>query len=302
MTARTAVCIGVFDGVHIGHRALVAECRTLAGSGGTVVAATFHPHPGHVLRPHGAPETLATLADRIALLRAAGADDVRVLRFTPGFAAMPPEAFADLVRDELAPAAVVVGDNFRFGAMAAGDAATLRELGAARGFEVRTLMLDEGGERVSSTRIRESLREGDVEGAWRLLARPYRLRGIVEHGDARGRELGYPTANLVPDASSGTPAVPADGVYAGWLTAEGAPMPAAISIGTNPQFGGDDRRIEAYVLDEEGLALYGKRIALDFAARLRGQAVFPSLDGLLAQMAADVEATREAVGGRSPGW
>ena len=240
-----AVVVGVFDGVHLGHRALLAQARDAAGPGGRVIAATFHPHPGAILRPEGAPLTLATLDDRIALLEAAGADEVEVLRFTPGFAAQTPAQFAATLHDRLGAETVVVGANFRFGAGAAGDAATLRDLGAGLGFHVRTLLLEDGGERISSTRIRELLADGEVGEAARLLARPYRLRGIVVHGDARGRELGYPTANLAPDTGSGEPAIPADGVYAGWLTHRGEAMPAAISVGTNPQFRGVERRVEA---------------------------------------------------------
>lgn len=298
----TAVVVGVFDGVHLGHRALLGEARRAAGPQGRVVAATFHPHPGAILRPEGAPLSLATLDDRIALLEAAGADEVAVLRFTPSFAAQTPAEFAAALRERLGATTVVVGGNFRFGAGAAGDAAALGELGAQLGFDVRTLLVEDAGARISSTRIREMLAGGDVAGAARLLGRPYRLRGIVVHGDARGRELGYPTANLAPDTASGEPVIPADGVYAGWLTHAGEALPAAISVGTNPQFRGVERRVEAHVIDRDDLALYGARVAVDFAERIRGQATFPDLDGLLARMAADVDLAREAVGGRSPGW
>lgn len=300
--SRTVVCVGVFDGVHLGHQALVRECRAVAGPAGTVIAATFDPHPGGVLRPEGAPPSLATLADRIALLERAGADAVEVLRFTPAFAGMSPRAFATLLRDDLGATTVVVGENFRFGVRASGDAALLRELGADLGFEVRTLLVEDAGGRISSTRIRALLEAGEAEEAAAMLGRPYRMRGIVVHGDARGRELGYPTANLAWDTMSAVPVIPADGVYAGWVLHRDGPWPAAVSVGTNPQFRGAERRVEAYVLDREGLDLYGARIGLDFTARIRGQAVFASVDELVAAMAVDVERARSLVGAAPAGW
>ena len=298
----TVVCVGVFDGVHLGHQALVRECRAIAGADGTVIAATFDPHPGGVLRPEGAPASLATLRDRILLLESAGADAVEVLRFTPAFAGMSPRAFATLLRDDLGATTVVVGENFRFGVRASGDAALLRELGADLGFAVRTLLIEDAGGRISSTRIRHLVSEGEVEAAAGLLGRPYRMRGIVVHGDARGRELGYPTANLAWDTMSAVPVIPANGVYAGWVIHRDEAWPAAISVGTNPQFRGTEQRVEAYVLDREGLDLYGARIGVDFTARIRGQEVFATVDDLLVAMATDVERARTLVGGAPPGW
>lgn len=295
----SVVIAGVFDGVHRGHQSLVAQARALAGDD-TVVAATFSPHPGSVLRPDGAPPALATLEDRITLLRRAGADDVAVLPFTPAFAEMSPRDFALLLRERFDARAVVVGTNFRFGTRASGDFQTLEALGGELGFTVHGALLAEGGERISSTWIRRLLiHEGDAAAASALLGRPYRMRGIVVHGDARGRELGYPTANLAWEPGA---VVPADGVYGGWVVHRGEAMPAAISVGTNPQFDGQERRVESFVMDRDDLSLYGDRIGVDFAVRLRGQETFPTLEAFLAQMARDVEAARAAVGGRSPGW
>lgn len=296
----SVVIAGVFDGVHRGHQSLVAQARAVAGERGTVVAATFFPHPGSVLRPDGAPPALATLDDRITLLRRAGADDVAVLHFTPAFAEMSPRDFAVLLRERFDARAVVVGTNFRFGTRASGDFATLEALGADLGFSVHGALLREGGERISSTWIRRLLiAEGDAVTASELLGRPYRMRGIVVHGDARGRELGYPTANLAWEPGA---TVPADGVYAGWVLHRGEAMPAAISVGTNPQFAGQERRVESFVMDRDDLSLYGDRIAVDFAVRLRPQATFPSLEAFLEQMGRDVTAARAAVRGQAPGW
>lgn len=295
----SAVCVGVFDGVHRGHQALLAEARRIAGSK-TVIAATFFPHPGSVLRPDGAPPALATLEDRITLLRKAGADDVAVLPFTPSFADMSPRDFALLLRERFDAKAVVVGTNFRFGTHASGDFDTLVTLGEELGFTVHGVLVEEGGERISSSWIRHLLiDDGDAVTAGAFLGRPYRMRGIVVHGDARGRELGYPTANLAWD---GGVVVPADGVYAGWVTHRDTSMAAAISVGTNPQFEGQERRVESYVMDRDDLALYGSRIAVDFAVRLRPQATFASLETFLEQMAQDVDQARQAVKGTFPGW
>lgn len=285
------LCIGVFDGVHGGHRALMAEGRRQADEMGVpLVAVTFDPHPMSVVAAHLAPRSLSTLDHRAELLRDAGADSVDILPFDERMAAMSPEEFiaVELV-GRLGAKAVVVGEDFRFGHRAAGSVATLCTEGERWGFSATGVGLVGDGERWSSTRIRSLLDEGDVAGAGRLLRRPYALDGVVVHGDHRGRELGYPTANL---AWADDPVVPADGVYAGWLSVEGERLPAAISVGTNPQFDGRERRVEAYVLDREDLALYGLPIRVEFVERLRGQMTFDSLDGLLIQMAADVDRSR----------
>jgi riboflavin kinase/FMN adenylyltransferase len=291
------VAIGNFDGVHSGHRQVLAEARA-ARPGLPVVAVTFWPHPMVILRPDAAPELLCDLSERIELLRAAGADEVRVVEFTRRVAEWTPQEFVERVLLPLHPSAIVVGENFRFGHQAAGTVDTLRELGAGV-FEVKALPLLSDASAYSSSRIRRALDDGDVEAATDILGRPFRYTGIVVMGDQRGRTLGYPTANLtVPE----THACPADGVYAGWLTCldkPGAePMPAAISVGTNPTFDGAERRVETYVLDRTDLELYGCRIGVDFVTRLRGQVKFSALDDLIVQMDADIVAARQVL---SPG-
>ncbi len=291
----TVVAIGNFDGVHQGHREVLAVARATS-PGLPVVAVTFWPHPMLVLRPDAAPELLCDLPERIELLRAAGADEVRVVEFTKRTAEWSPEEFVERVLLPLRPVAVVVGENFRFGHKAAGTVETLRKLGEGT-FEVNALPLVSDDAAYSSSRVRRALDDGDVELAADILGRPFRYTGIVVMGDQRGRTLGYPTANLtVPE----THACPADGVYAGWLTCldtPGAqPMAAAISVGTNPTFDGSERRVETYVIDRTDLELYGCRIGVDFVHRLRGQVKFDSLDDLIVQMNADVDATRRQLG------
>ena len=297
MVADSVVCIGVFDGVHIGHQALIAHGRVLADElGCQVVVITFNPHPGRVLRPDGAPAELGSLADRIDWIKQAGADEVIVMPFTPTLAATSPREFAHLaLREHTHALAVVVGENFTFGAGATGSVATLAELGEEMGFVADSLMVRDGQENVSSTRIRRLLAlDGDVAEAAKLLGRCYFIRGIVVHGDARGRELGYPTANL---AWSADLVIPADGVYAGWLNVRGERLPAAISVGTNPQFHGEDQRIEAFVIDREGLDLYGQRVAIEFAERIRGQETFASTEEFVTQMGLDVALARALIQG-----
>src|SRR4051812_3501159 len=247
-----------------------------------------------VLRPEHAPTTLTSLAVRAELLGDAGADAVLALPFDRGVASWTPEEFVDEVLvDGLHAAAVVVGANFRFGNRAAGDVATLRELGERLGFTAEGIPLD-GGPRVwSSTYVRMSLAAGAVAGASEALGRPYSVRGVVVEGDKRGRELGFPTANVPTDALT---AVPPDGVYAGRLRRldTGEVYPAAISVGTNPTFDGvRDRRVESYVLDRTDLELYGVEVEVSFVERLRGMVAFDSVEALVEQMKADVARARE---------
>ncbi len=289
----SVVTVGVFDGVHRGHRQVIRRtCETARELGLPAAVVTFDPHPLTVLRPAAAPVRLATLDHRLTLLAALGVDAALVLPFTPELAAWTPEDFVRRVLvDSLHSARVTVGQDFRFGAKAAGDVDLLRRLGPSSGFTVDAIPLiaDEQG-RVSSTTIRRQLAEGDVESAAAALGRPHRVEGPVVHGEHRGRAIGYPTANL--DLPSDT-AIPADGIYAGWLTVDDARMPAAISIGTNPTFGGTLRRVEAHVLDRDDLELYGEHVAVDFAVRLRETLRFDSVPALVAQMARDVAQTRK---------
>ena len=304
----TVVTIGNFDGVHRGHQEVLAQAKARAADLGglAVVALTFDPHPMRVLRPDHAPLMLSEPEGRAELLGRYGADAVLILPFTKEVSNWSPEEFIQRVLvDALHVKAVVVGENFRFGHKAAGHVDTLIAAGAEAGFQVFGLSLAGDGQPWSSTYIRARLAEGDVEAAAEALGRPLRVSGVVLEGDKRGRELGYPTANIPADP---TAAVPLDGVYAGWVTvldpAPGAPsyperLPAAISVGSNPTFDGVDRRVESYVLDRDDLELYGARIAVDFVARLRGTQIrFDSIDELLVQMKADVDGARRILTAR----
>jgi len=289
----SVVTVGMFDGVHRGHRALLDRVAAEAAQRGVPAAAvTFDRHPLAVLRPGSEPPLLTTLDRKVELLGQAGMAVVLVLEFTPELSQVGAENFAtDVLFDGLAARAVVVGENFRFGHKAAGDPALLADLGRPRGIEVVAVPLHaEAGEVVSSTRVRAELAAGDVEAAAASLGRPYAVEGEVVAGDRRGGPLlGIPTANLAPTPGI---ALPADGVYAGHLTdgADEVARPAAVSVGTNPQFG-TERRVEAHVLDFEG-DLYGHRVALAFTHHLRGQAVFDGPDALAAQMRADIDRAR----------
>jgi riboflavin kinase / FMN adenylyltransferase len=264
--------IGSFDGVHRGHRRVLETARA-AGTPVTVV--TFWPHPRLVLGNRV--DLLSTLERRIELLEQAGVDEVLVVEFTPELAAREPADFADSVLRQIGAKVIVVGESFRFGRAAAGDPALLRELG----FDVRTVATLEG---VSSTNVRSLLRDGDVESAARLLGRPAELEGTVVLGDQRGGTLGYPTANLSVPADL---LVPAYGIYAGAALGHRA----AISIGVNPHYGGDERRIEPHLLDFEG-DLYGRRLVVELWRRLRDERAFSSEAELVAQITRDVEETR----------
>ncbi|MPZ94844.1 MAG: bifunctional riboflavin kinase/FAD synthetase [Propionibacteriales bacterium] len=292
----TVVTIGNFDGVHLGHAHVAAEARAAARRDGglPVVAVTFDPHPIAVLRPEHAPTIITTIEDRARLLADAGVDDVLVVPFDRETAGWSPQRFVDdILVGTLHAAVIVVGDNFRFGAKAAGDVRTLVDLGHDRGFTVVDVALDGGPQVWSSTYVRTCLAAGDVEGAAEALGRPFTVRGVVVEGEKRGHQLGYPTAN-VPTA--GMAAAPADGVYAGWLRRldepEAPALPTAISVGTNPTFDGDVRAVESYVLDRDDLELYGVEVEVSFTARLRGMEKFDTIDALLVRMADDVDRAR----------
>ena len=304
----SVVVIGKFDGVHSGHRAVIDRARvTATDADARVVAVTFDRNPLSLLRPELCPDPLSSVEQKLELLAEAGVDATLVLRFDAELAGLEPRAFVEHVLvDALGVVTVMVGDDFRFGRGGAGDPALLISLGAEFGFEVDVVGdVQGGGRRVSSTWVRDLLSVGDVEGAARLLGRPHAMAGEVVHGLKRGRELGFPTANLAPDADG---FIPGDGVYAGWLVDLGpeseasdtsAPVtryPAAISVGTNPTF--DDvpvRQVEAYVLDETALDLYGHRVQVLFTHRIRGMVAFEGIDRLIAQMTDDVARVRQAL-------
>ncbi len=290
-TGSVVACIGVFDGVHRGHRTLIDAARRIADEAELpLVAITFYPHPAAVLRPEAVPSQIASLEDRVALLLEAGADAVEVIDFTSEYADITPTEFIDdALVERMNAAHVVVGENFRFGRLAAGTPDLLMVECAERKITAHIVPVAADSTPWSSTRIRTQVSSGDVQGAAAVLGRPFSLTGTVVHGDHRGRELGYPTANV--QTAPGM-LVPADGVYAGWLETAGERYPAAISVGTNPQFHGAELRIEAYCLDRTDLDLYGLPARVVFARRLRAQAVFDSLEAFLDQMALDVEQAR----------
>lgn len=292
---RRAVALGTFDGVHLGHRAVVAAAVAAAAQlDATACAASFHPRPVTVLRPGTPPNTLAGVALRTRLLLEAGADEVALLRFDRNLASLSAEEFVrDILVERLGAVALAVGTDFRFGADRSGDVALLERLGAELGFTVEAIaLLSADGERISSSRIRGLIAEGRVAEAAELLGRPPSVEGTVQHGDKRGREIGFPTANLgvVPGQQ-----LPAEGVYAGWaLVPPGETRyAAAISVGRNPHFGDvDDLRIEAHLLDYPGDELYGTPLRLEFVSMLRVQEVYTDLDALVAQITDDVRETR----------
>ena len=291
MTTGSVVLIGVFDGVHKGHQLLLNRAKEIAG-GRNIVALTFDPHPMQVLAPYRAPTLLTTLADRVELLKIHNADQVAVLKFNEKFAAMAPADFVkDVLVGQLSVSTIIVGKNFTYGHKAAGNVDSLIKDGLSFNFTVDVQDLQSGeGEVISSSRIRNLVTTGKVEEARALLSRPHRLDGVVVHGEKRGREIGYPTANL---GNLEGQTIPSDGVYAGWLTVGINYWPAAISIGTNPTFAGERaRQVEAYALDQEGLDLYDKSASIEFGWRLRDTLKFDGLEPLLVQMKLDCDQAR----------
>ena len=291
MTTGSVVLIGVFDGVHKGHQLLLNRAKEIAG-GRNIVALTFDPHPMQVLAPDRAPTLLTTLADRVELLKIHNADQVAVLKFNENFAAMSPADFVkDVLVGQLSSSTIIVGKNFTYGHKAAGNVESLIKDGLSFNFTVDVQDLQSGeGEIISSSRIRNLVSSGQVEEARTLLSRPHRLDGVVVHGEKRGREIGYPTANL---GNLEGQTIPSDGVYAGWLTVGINYWPAAISIGTNPTFAGvRARQVEAYALDQEGLDLYDKNASIEFGWRLRDTLKFDGLEPLLVQMKLDCDQAR----------
>jgi riboflavin kinase/FMN adenylyltransferase len=291
MSETNVVVIGVFDGVHKGHQLLLNRAKEIA-DGRSIIALTFDPHPTTVFAPDRAPTMLTTLADRVELLKIHNADQVAVMKFNEKFAAMSPEDFVETVLvNQLHASTVIVGSNFTYGHKAAGNVESLIKSGQAHNFSVDVQELKADTEVISSSRIRALVIEGKVEEARELLSRPHRLDGVVVHGEKRGREIGYPTANL---GKIDGQTIPADGIYAGWLTVGINFWPAAISIGTNPTFEGDrGRQVEAYALDQQGLDLYDKAASVEFGWYLRPTLKFDGLDELLVQMKKDCDKARE---------
>jgi riboflavin kinase/FMN adenylyltransferase len=306
---RTVVTIGMYDGVHRGHQVLigaaVARARAMRRP---CLLLTFDPHPAEVVRPGSHPAILTAMDRKAELVAALGVDAMCVLPFTPEFMRLPPETFTHTVLVEhLHAAQVVVGENFTYGHKAAGSVQTLTAEGRRFGFAVEGVPLaevegDDGDDEVtiSSTYVRACVAAGDMTSAARALGRPHRVDGVVVRGDRRGRELGYPTANVETPPYT---AIPADGVYAGHLVlrdatgASGPRHPAAISVGTNPTFQGTRRTVEAFLLDFDG-DLYGEHVGIEFAHRLRPMTAFAGVDELVAAMAADVERTRQLLAGQ----
>jgi riboflavin kinase/FMN adenylyltransferase len=294
----SAVTIGKFDGVHTGHRAVLARLRALAAERGLVAAVvTFDRHPLSLLAPAFCPAALVSNAQKRELLAASGIDATLMLTFDQQLADLEPDEFVrHVLVDALGARAVLAGSDFHFGRKGAGDVAMLRELGAVHGFEVvliddvRTDETSGGERRASSTWVREALEAGRVDEAGRVLGRLPAVRSLVVEGERRGRELGYPTANLDPEQLEGF--LPADGVYAAWATVDGTRYAAAVSIGNNPTFDGvPQHQAEAHLLDVD-LDLYGRTIELAFVARLRGMERFDGLDALVAAIRADADAAR----------
>jgi riboflavin kinase/FMN adenylyltransferase len=305
---RTVVTIGMYDGVHRGHQALIGAAVERARTAGRPsLLLTFDPHPAEVIRPGSHPAILTSLDRKAELVAELGVDAMCVLPFTAEFMRLSPESFTHTVLvEELHAAHVVVGQNFTYGHRAAGTVESLAVEGRRFGFGVEGVPLaqltdggTEAGVTISSTFIRACVAAGDMESAAAALGRPHRVDGVVVRGDRRGRDLGYPTANV---ESPSFTAIPADGVYAGHLVtrdprsgASRERLPAAISVGTNPTFQGSRRTVEAFVLDWDG-DLYGEHVGVEFAARLRPMRAFADTRQLVAAMAQDVEDTRAVVG------
>lgn len=290
------MAIGNFDGVHRGHETLLRACVKAAHAQGAVPAAlSFDPHPAAVVSPRGAPPRIQTRASQRRRLREIGIEEVVYLRFDENVARLTPSQFVDqALVDGVRAISVVVGHGFRFGASRAGDVDTLRALGRGRFETLEVKTVEEGGERISSSRIRAALNRGDLEQVHLFLGRPYEIEGLVVHGDHRGRSIGFPTANVDLDGVSALPR----GVYVadGFIEGEERARRAAVNLGVRPTFGGDEPRLEAHFPGFEG-DLYGRSVRLIFLGRLRDEARFESLEALKAQLAVDVF---EALGWTGP--
>ena len=286
---KKVIAIGIFDGVHAGHQQIIATAKHQ----GDVTVMTFDPHPASVIAPERTPTQLVTIKDRIELLKKAGASAVEVVNFNSDFSKLSPDQFIeDILVGRFAAEHVVIGENFNFGYKAQGTPKYLSEVGPKYGFGVSIVKLHEDrGSTISSSRIRNLIIDGQIERANELLTRNFYLKGLVIHGEKRGREIGYPTANI---GLTSLATVPADGVYAGWLSVGENRWPAAISIGTNPTFPGvRGRQVEAYALDQVGLELYDQEAIIEFGFRLRDTLKFDGLAPLLEQMKKDCDQARK---------
>jgi riboflavin kinase/FMN adenylyltransferase len=289
------VTIGVFDGVHMGHQATIGHAVERAKERGLPsLVLTFDPHPSEVVRPGSHPAVLTGQLRKAELIEQLGVDVLCVQPFTLDFSRLSAEQFVhDMLVEHMHAALVVVGENFRFGNKAAGDVELLTKLGRTFGFAVEpSPLVTADGVIFSSTYVRACIDAGDVAAAAQVLGRSHRVEGVVIRGDQRGRALGFPTANLMTARFT---AIPGDGVYAAWLVRGTQRLPAAVSIGTNPTFSGQERRVEAHVLDFDS-DLYGERVALDFVAHLRPQLKFTNVDELVRAIEDDVERTRTVLG------
>jgi len=286
---KKVIAIGIFDGVHAGHQQIIATAKLH----GDVTVLTFDPHPISVISPEKAPTQLLNIADRILFLKQSGASLVEVINFNEDFSSLTPDQFIEQeLVNKLGAEHVVVGENFNFGYKAQGNPKYLSEVGPKYGFEVSVVkLLENRGSVISSSRIRNLIIDGEIERANELLTRNFFLKGLVVHGEKRGREIGYPTANI---GLSNFATIPADGVYAGWLSVKQDKWHAAISIGTNPTFPGvRGRQVEAYAIDQVGLELYDLEATIEFGFRLRDTLKFDGLDSLLKQMKQDCKLAME---------
>jgi riboflavin kinase/FMN adenylyltransferase len=286
---KKVVAIGIFDGVHAGHQQIIATAKHQ----GDVTVMTFDPHPTSIFAPERTPTQLVNIKDRIELLKQAGATAVEVVNFNKDFSQLTPDQFIeDILIGRFSAEHVVIGENFNFGYKAQGTPKYLTGVGPKYGFGVSIVKLHEDrGSTISSSRIRNLIIDGQIERANELLTRNFYLKGPVVHGEKRGREIGYPTANIGLNSLA---TIPADGVYAGWLSVGEDRWAAAISIGTNPTFPGvRGRQVEAYALDQVGLDLYDQEAKIEFGYRLRDTLKFDGLPPLLEQMKKDCDQARE---------
>lgn len=291
----TAITIGKFEGLHFGHRRLISELRLVAQKRElNPVVVTFDRHPLTLVAPEKAPVPLVSVAQKTELIGKQNVAATVVLPFTRELSSLTPIEFVrDLLVGQLRMRAIVIGRDFKFGHKGRGDVDFLQDHAHEFGYEVIVVEdeIGDNGRRASSTWVRECLDGGDVESATEVLGRYHEVRGIVVHGAKRGRELGFPTANLEPETLEGF--IPADGVYAGWVHLGEESHPAAISIGNNPTFEGvPQKQVEAHIIDVSGIDIYGQRVRVSFVRRLRGMEKFDSLDALIARMQMDVDETR----------